>query len=223
MVKLITLLRHGEVNARNDIFRGSTEHELTKKGYRSMKKSMQEIQPPKKPERRIISKRITRMRVDLLVTSPRIRCLEFAKQYQNDNKLPWKIDEEIAEMNFGDWEERTFAKTKIHDPRRFNLMYENPEKFHPPNGEKYSDFQKRTLNAFNRIKALKVDHAVVITHAGVISHLVSHVYNDPAKNWPQYYLPYGGYAQMKRNADGSLSVAYISPGRTELKSEFDSK
>jgi len=48
MVKLITLLRHGEVDARDDIFRGSAEHELTKKGWQSMRKSMQEIQPSKK-------------------------------------------------------------------------------------------------------------------------------------------------------------------------------
>ena len=64
MAKLITLLRHGEVDARDDIFRGSAEHELTKKGWQSMRKSMQEIQPSKKSSGRVLSRKITRMKVD---------------------------------------------------------------------------------------------------------------------------------------------------------------
>lgn len=219
MVKLITLLRHGEVDARDDIFRGSAEHELTKKGWQSMRKSMQEIQPSKKSSGRVLSRKITRMKVDFLVTSPRIRCVRFAEQYKDDNQLPWKIDKEIAEMDFGDWEEQTFEKTKISDPKQYSLMYQNPERFHPPNGEKYLDFQKRTLSAFNRIKTLRINHVVIITHAGVISHLVSHVCGDPAKNWSKYYLPYGGYGQIKK-VSGKWKVTYIRAGNSELGENF---
>lgn len=219
MAKLITLLRHGEVDARNDIFRGSSNHELTKKGWQSMKKSMEQIQPSKGSNKGIASKKITRMKVDFLVTSPRARCIKFAERYKDEKKLPWKIDEKIAEMDFGDWEERTFEETKISDPKQYSLMYENPKKFHPPNGEKYSDFQKRTLSALSGIKNLRVNHVVMVTHAGVISHLISHACGDSAKNWSKYYLPYGCYGQIKKIA-GTWKATYIGTGDTELSNSF---
>ena len=86
MAKLITLLRHGEVDARNDIFRGSSNHELTKKGWQSMKKSMEQIQPSKGSNKGIASKKITRMKVDFLVPSPRARCIKFAERYKDEKK-----------------------------------------------------------------------------------------------------------------------------------------
>jgi alpha-ribazole phosphatase/probable phosphoglycerate mutase len=73
--------------------------------------------------------------------------------------------EELAELNFGDFEGRTYNEIAAAHPEFYAEWMANPTKVHFPGGESFAEMWKRVSTALARLRA---------THAGLTFGIVAH-------------------------------------------------
>jgi len=150
MNTIVDFLRHGEVSG-GSYYRGSTNDPLTQRGWQQMEK--------------VIANR----QWDHIVSSSLSRCLNFAQQTSEQNKINLTVDDSWQEIHFGDWEGKT---AKQIDQQALMLFYQDPIGNIPPNAEGFSNFLARVNLAWNQLlNTYQGKHVLVITHAGVIRSL----------------------------------------------------
>lgn len=101
--------------------------------------------------------------VDLVVSSPRRRALQTAAALGR----PVEVDERLCELDFGDFEGRTYEELEGDEPELFRSWMSSPTTVRFPNGESYADLRARATAALADVRA-RAESAVVVTHGGVI-------------------------------------------------------
>lgn len=121
------------------------------------------------------------------------RCLETAEILYPNHQL--KEMQGLREINFGDWEGKTYEQLKHLASYRFWLdqMYEGG----PDGGETFATFTSRVQQAFEEIKkqmlAASLHNVAIVAHGGVLRYLLS-VLVDSDKAYFDWKVPYGsGY------------------------------
>lgn len=101
------------------------------------------------------------------------RCVDMTKiLFQNSNPL---LIQELREMNFGNWEGKTYEDLKE------DLLYQHwlsePFRHCPPEGESFQEFAKRIRTGWKRmiqeILIQGISSCALVTHGGVIRYLLS--------------------------------------------------
>jgi alpha-ribazole phosphatase len=99
--------------------------------------------------------------LDAVYSSPSLRCTTLAQSitdfYQTDNAL--------YEMNFGDWEGKTWETINREDSETWMNDFVN---LSPPNGESLLAMQERVMPFWSQVTSLSYKQVAVITHGGVI-------------------------------------------------------
>ena len=114
-------------------------------------------------------------------SSPLIRCRALAEQLHTHPL----IDDRLAEMHFGDWEERRWDDI----PRaELDAWAADVAGYTPPGGESPRDLQRRALDF---VASLAVPEAVIVTHAGVIRTLLAHWQELPPERWTELNFAFG--------------------------------
>ncbi|MDP3538065.1 MAG: alpha-ribazole phosphatase family protein [Azonexus sp.] len=114
-------------------------------------------------------------------SSPLRRCRELAALLHPAPRL----DERLAEMNFGDWEGRNWDEV----PRaELDAWAADVAGFAPPGGESPLILQRRALDF---VAGLELPEAVLVTHAGVIRVLLAHWRGLAPNDWTQLVFAYG--------------------------------
>lgn len=116
--------------------------------------------------------------VGAVYTSPLLRCVQTCNiLYPN---IKPEVIPDFAECNFGEWEGKT-AKELAGNPK-FVQWLANSRDNAPENGESGAEFTRRICRAFEKLAGELMSsgktEAAVITHAGVITTLMS-VYGLP--------------------------------------------
>lgn len=124
--------------------------------------------------------------VSAIVSSPIQRTQDTANIIANEIGLPVSINEDIAEISFGDWDGFTNEEVKLKWPAEFSA-WQGSWDAAPPNGESLKDFDARVTRGLL---------AIVEAHAGKTVAIVSHV------------MPIRGIA--RKAMEGGVS-AYWSP------------
>ena len=127
---IIDLLRHGETTA-GKCFLGSTNATLTDKGWSQMHNA--------------VSEHI----YDMVVTSPLLRCVDFAKDYSQQHNIPLLIEDDLHEIGFGQWEGKTSEQLWQSDQQALLDFWNDPFGNTPPDGEDMADFVARVNSCFN--------------------------------------------------------------------------
>ncbi|MEE9339651.1 MAG: histidine phosphatase family protein [Methylococcaceae bacterium] len=147
MITTVDFLRHGEV-AGGSYYRGSTDDLLTELGWQQMNHA------------------VANKHWDYIVSSPLLRCLDFAQYFSKQTSIPLSTDSNWQEINFGDWEGKTAEQINSTSLMRF---YQDPANNTPKNGENIELFLDRINLAWkSTTQSHKGKHILVITHAGVI-------------------------------------------------------
>jgi len=157
---LLSVLRHGTVAGRPDVFRGRSDPELDTDGRAQMWGSAQSLDDP------------AWFRV---MTSPRRRCHDFAAEQARNRGIPLDVDPRWAEIDFGAWEELTPKEALARDGAACQVFLDHPEKHRPPQGESFTEFHTRVLAAFDSLPVGEAGHYLLVTHAGVMRVILSHV------------------------------------------------
>lgn len=166
--KLITtfdLIRHGEpVGGRK--YRGQTDDPLSEKGWAQMRQAVGDHCP-----------------WEVVVSSPLLRCVEFAWELSMRYGLPVEIDTRLIELGFGIWEGRTHNELRTEDPEILIKFQRDPQTHAPPGAEPLTALRARIRSAWNSLLEIHSGkHLLIIAHAGVIRMMVAHVLDIPLQH-----------------------------------------
>lgn len=148
----VGLFRHGitEANERKQ-FCGWTDVPLSESGRAALGRPMAEY--------------------DWIVTSDLVRCRQTATVFWPQ---PQTVFDKLREFHFGEWEGKTHVELE-HEPayQRWLEDYSLPV----PGGDSYASFAKRVEEGFhdvlNEMAERNIRRAALVTHGGVIRHLLS--------------------------------------------------
>lgn len=114
---------------------------------------------------------VTRLPIDMIVTSNLSCAHETAKIINEILQLPLIVDPQIKEVNFGDVEGKTYKECNQHTEE---MTKTNPKSIEitgyalAKNGEPYPKFNKRIITAFNKyLNENPNKNILFLSHAGV--------------------------------------------------------
>ncbi|WP_286788800.1 MULTISPECIES: alpha-ribazole phosphatase family protein [Pseudomonas] len=177
------LLRHGETQGPGG-FRGRLDHPLSEQGWSSMRAAALALPP-----------------WELIISSPLERCRAFAEWLAGMQTVECKLEPDLRELDFGDWEGRTAAELMEGQADALGQFWADPYSFTPPNGEPVATFEQRVLGAMERIVRRTADtRALVVTHGGVIRLLLARQQGLPRKDLLQVEVPYASLHAFEASA-----------------------
>jgi len=161
-VTRIDLIRHGQpVGGRR--YRGQLDDPLSETGWEQMWDSVGDYRA-----------------WDVIVTSPLLRCSEFAQALGERYGIPVTAEARFKEVGFGAWEGRSRADVQAADPEQYAAFYRDPVGCRPPGAEPLPDFKARVAAAFEEVVArYRGQSVLVVAHAGVIRATLAHTLQIP--------------------------------------------
>ncbi|MDQ2683067.1 MAG: histidine phosphatase family protein [Chloroflexota bacterium] len=128
-------------------------------------------------------------RPDVILASPLDRARTTAKAISDLLQLPIEIEDDLAELNFGSYEGRSWVELLEQEPE-FAAQIQNLEHdLQWPGGERLSEFHQRVRAVFSRLAARYDNHsAIVVSHGGVVGSLVSQLLGTPPNDWARYQI-----------------------------------
>jgi alpha-ribazole phosphatase len=144
-------MRHGEpVGGRR--YRGySVDDPLTDTGWKQMRAAV-----PENPS------------WTQIVSSPLKRCLEFSQELADELQIPYRIEDNLKEIGFGDWEGKTPDEILAEDSEALKHFYQDPVNNRPDGAEPLDTFSLRVWQAYQDVaEQHKNQHVLIVAHAGV--------------------------------------------------------
>ncbi|MDX2507362.1 MAG: histidine phosphatase family protein [Gammaproteobacteria bacterium] len=153
---LIDLIRHGSPIGGN-IYRGhSIDHPLSEKGWEQMRHAVGDYN-----------------QWDHIISSPMIRCHDFALELSQRHNIPLHIINELKEVGFGQWEGKTASEI---DRQEYQNFYHDPLNNRPAGSEPLEDFINRVVQSWKTLlKEYHGKHLLIVAHAGVIRAVIAHI------------------------------------------------
>ncbi|GHB73882.1 alpha-ribazole phosphatase [Psychrosphaera saromensis] len=153
--KKIALIRHGEPKQLG-LLLGHTDIELSSLGKQQL------------------TNRFNGLTFDRIISSPLKRCAVMANLIAEERNIKLEIDEQIKEMDFGDWDGLSYDSL-WHQTPSIGDFWQSPTTVTPPNGESFHEFQTRINNWWQKLIREDESAVVVVTHAGVIKQILNNL------------------------------------------------
>jgi len=190
---IVDLLRHGALQG-GVKYRGRVEGNLTQEGRNQMEKVWQHIAND----------------VDVIVASPLLRCAEPAQAWATEKGVGCIIDERMAEMHYGDWEDKTHDEIEAEFPSMLAQWRENPTGMRPPHGESPEELQARIADFWQDLcHQYEYKHVLVVGHSGSTRMLIAHIEKRPIAYTRQISMPYACWSRAQY-AQGSSQILWIN-------------
>lgn len=175
----IDLIRHGEPEGGPKL-RGSQDDPLSELGWSQMREATQNTQSWTK-----------------IVSSPLLRCQEFASELAHRHTLPLSIETGFHEIRFGDWEGLTTKELMRSQPEALGKYWQDPDAHTPPNGERQIDFLNRIQSAWEElIRTSEEEHTLLVCHGGVIRAILLTVLKMPSTTMWNIDVPYANVTRI---------------------------
>ncbi|PIY05289.1 MAG: hypothetical protein COZ19_03425 [Gallionellaceae bacterium CG_4_10_14_3_um_filter_60_1069] len=172
---MVTMLRHGAVDGRAHIFRGTLDEPLSEQGMQQMWQSVA---------------RCSTASFDTVATSPLKRCREFASVFAAQQCLPLQVLPSFGELAFGDWEGLTPDEASTRHPVEYRAFSSSHGEHAPPNGETLAQFRKRVARGWHQWLVQEAGiNRLLITHAGVMRALLIELFGYTPAQAFQIALP----------------------------------
>lgn len=192
MKTLIDFMRHGEpVGGRR--YRGKCDDPLSDTGWAQMRAAVSAACP-----------------WQAVVSSPLLRCAEFAAELGEQHRLPVTRDERFAELGYGDWEGKTSAEIEAASPGAILRYRRDPLHCRPAGAENLDEFVARFGAAWrDLLDAHAGRHVLVVAHAGVIRMALAHALGIPLANMFRIEAAYAGLTRFKIEGRGDDAVVSL--------------
>lgn len=158
----VDMIRHGEpVGGRK--YRGQTDDPLSEKGWQQMRNAVADHRP-----------------WDAIVTSPLLRCREFARELSQRHSIPLHEEPRLKEIGFGCWEGKTAEQLMQSQHDILVAFWSDPVNNRPQGAEPLLDFQRRIVSAWQDLLATHAGkHILIVCHAGTIRMSLQHILDMP--------------------------------------------
>lgn len=191
MTTIIDLIRHGEpVGGRR--YRGRTDDSLSEKGWNQMWKAVGDFRGWQQ-----------------IVSSPLLRCSEFAHELGRKLDIPVSVDDRLAELGYGEWEGKTPAELTAHDPDLLLRYRRDPLNNRPSGAEELGDFAVRVSAAWGQLSEQQSGrHVLIVAHAGVIRMIMAQALAMPLSHL--FRIQVGNAAISRFKVEGEGEEAFSS-------------
>jgi alpha-ribazole phosphatase len=173
-------LRHGQVDGPSALY-GKTDVSISDQGLHAMQTQMQKTS-----------------KVDVIISSPRLRCLHFAKVFAEFLSVPLVIEDDLQECDFGLYDGIPFDELS-EQWLELNAFWQEPMHNTLPNAESLERFHQRVIHCWQRLTTKhQGQNCLVVSHGGVIRQILADVLSA---NWQQgdwYAKLQIGYASLTR-------------------------
>lgn len=119
--------------------------------------------------------------------------LKRCKELANHISTSPVFDKRLMEMNFGDWENKSWEKIGKLEFDKWHSDFVNN---HVPNGESYFELYTRSISFLNEI-LLENKNSILVTHGGVIRAILAHTLGLPLENSFRLRIDYGSISKIK--------------------------
>ncbi|MDX8404085.1 MAG: histidine phosphatase family protein [Mariprofundaceae bacterium] len=176
----VDLLRHGELEG-GVKYRGRVDDPLTPAGRILMDSVWGQIGSD----------------IDLVISSPLIRCCQPARSWAEEAGIPHHIDSRVVEMYYGEWEGLKAEEIMARYPGQLEKWRVNPEKARVPGGESIVQLRDRIAGVWSDVcKQHDGKHLLIVAHSGSIRMLVAHVLSVPIATTRAMQMPYGCWSRV---------------------------
>ncbi|TXH67718.1 MAG: histidine phosphatase family protein [Thiothrix sp.] len=184
----IDVLRHGRVLTPNLFCAPSTEP-LSAEGWQQLTTATKGYRP------------------DQILSSPSLRCAQFAEHFSSQAVIPLQIEPRIQEMNFGTWIGKSSQAIWEMDQTGLQQLWSDPLNFTAPQGESMHTFIQRVTAAWTDFtQGYAGQRVLLITHGGVIRVLLAQSLGITYAQTLRFELGYGQAVRLRVYADGHSSV-----------------
>ena len=156
----IYIVRHSETDLNlSGVYYGSTDCDINSKGISQAKN---------------LSRFFLKKDIDLIISSDLKRAYNTAKIIRGNRNIDIIKEKGLREIDFGDWENKTYNYIKENDKENYNKWCENWLDMTFPNGESYKGFYKRVGETFNNIieKYENLENILIVGHNGSLVSLL---------------------------------------------------
>lgn len=172
------LVRHGETEwNKAHKLQGRKDSPLTDKGIEHAQ---------------LLGTRLSNIEFHAIYSSPIKRAFQTAEYIRSGRNIPILTDENLKEINFGEWEGRKREELEQKYKNQFSNFWDNPHKYdHKLNkGESLTAFKQRIEAALKRILVENSSgNILVVSHGVVIKGVLSYIMNFPTeKIWNHPYI-----------------------------------
>ncbi|MEM7207964.1 MAG: histidine phosphatase family protein [Pseudomonadota bacterium] len=176
----VDLIRHGEpVGGRR--FRGSQDDPLSELGWEQMRGAVASAQPWSK-----------------VVSSPLLRCHEFAQELAHANDIAVSVAHDIREIHFGEWEGLTTNEVHEVSPGLLEKVWQDSIAHTPPGGERLLDFAARVGDAWDTLLDEHAgEHVLVVAHGGTIRAILCHTLGIPLEGMWRFDVQYASMTRLR--------------------------
>jgi broad specificity phosphatase PhoE len=162
-LRRLVMLRHGETVGNSSVrFHGAADVPLSDAGRAQL---------------RAAARGLRQEFFDLVVASPLRRSWEGAAVVAGG--APVRIEDGLREIDFGRWEGLSAPEIESRDPVLYREWRARKPGFEYPGGELRADFQRRVMQAFDRIEASGAESVLLVGHKGVIRTLAENLTGVP--------------------------------------------
>jgi alpha-ribazole phosphatase/probable phosphoglycerate mutase len=178
-ISRLYLVRHGQIDGyENFPVYGHTDVGLTEAGKLQMEK---------------VAERLSMTDIKAVYSSDLKRSSKGAVFIARYHDIPHHSLMELREMHFGDWEGMTLAEIRELFPKELKKRQEDLINFKVPgNGESISQFEKRIMSGFNRIRTEQDGHDfAMVVHGGVNRIILCNALNIDLNNMFSIQQDYG--------------------------------
>lgn len=134
-----------------------------------------------------------------IISSPLSRCHDLAQIIAEQQLLPIKVENDLQELDFGDFDGVPFDMISEHWDK-LDAFWNAPVEHPLPNAETLEAFYQRVSCVWSQIINDINDNLLIITHGGVIRMILAHVLGVDWRN-PRWYSTL---------AIGNASVTHIT-------------
>lgn len=115
------------------------------------------------------------------------------------------LEPRLREMNFGDWQGKTYAEIQLEDPSRLAAWEADLEHNPPPGGETLVDFAGRVRAAYEAIvRAYPGQTVIVVAHGGPVQMLLTQALGLPPARFWQFGLSNTGWSELNVYPAGAI-------------------
>ena len=180
----IVLVRHGAVASRYDgVCYGRSDVELSDEGLRQSRAAADEL---------------AALPITHLVHSGLARARWLAELIAARISVPLTVAPALAEINFGQWELRTWQDIFEETGNAMAGMIHSPATFRPPSGETVFELRDRALAWYRELPA--EGFIVAVAHGGPIAALRGALTGVPVSQWPALVPQHGQWVELDEHA-----------------------
>lgn len=157
--------------------------------------------------------RVKRWAPEACYCSPMQRCRQMAAAIVPH--LTPQFDPDLREIDFGQWETRTFAEAAADDPSLVDRWAAFSDDFGFPGGESVGRFLHRVHAAADRLIRAEAQTVLAVTHGGVIRTMICHLLGFEPRQYVAFGVPYAAIVVIDLFDGKGVLVALERPEAVE--------